>query len=118
MIIKEDKNKLRKARAKRQTGIVGTASRPRLCVSRSLTHIYAQLIDDEKGVTIVAFNTLMLKTKEKLTKRQEAKQVGLELAKLALVKKIKECVFDRNGFVYTGRIKELADGAREGGLLF
>jgi len=113
--------------------IFGTARRPRLCVFRSLKHIYAQLIDDEKGRALVAASDLELKgkrTKElknKRTKEQKEKRIGKitiasEVGKLiaqkALKKKIKEVVFDRGGYKYHGRVKGLAEGAREGGLKF
>jgi len=121
MIIKEDKNEARKQRAKRQSDIVGTAKKPRLSVYRSLSNIYAQLIDDEKGVTLVAVNTLQTPI-EKLvkgkTKKEAAFIVGEQVAKAALAKKIKEVVFDRSGYIYTGRIQQVADGARKGGLQF
>jgi large subunit ribosomal protein L18 len=90
-------------------------------VNRSLSHIYAQLIDDEKGETVVAVNTLMpavVKMVKGKTKREAAVVVGAELAKAALAKKIKEVVFDRNGYIYTGRVAAVADGARKGGLKF
>jgi len=96
--------------------VSGSESKPRLIVFRSLNNNYAQLIDDKKGTTIVG--TSDLKSKDKGTKTERAKNVGLALAKLALEKGIKEVVFDRNGYKYHGRIKALADGAREGGLQF
>lgn len=94
----------------------GTADRPRLTVFRSLNKNYAQLIDDAQGKTLVSTNDISVKKGGKKTDR--AKQVGLELAKKALEKGIKTCVFDRNGYKYHGRIKAIADGAREGGLKF
>jgi len=96
--------------------INGTAERPRLVVFRSLSNHYAQLIDDEKGVTLASFSDLKMKGKDK--KSDRAKKVGLELAKLAKEKGITKCVFDRNGYLYHGRVKAMADGAREGGLNF
>jgi large subunit ribosomal protein L18 len=96
--------------------ISGTAARPRLVIYRSLGNHYAQLVDDTKGVTLVSASDLKMKGKE--TKSERAKKVGLELAKLASEKKITVCVFDRNGYRYHGRIKAIADGAREGGLKF
>ena len=121
MIIKQDKNAARKQRAKRQSDIKGTAKEPRLCVYRSLSHIYAQLIDDEKGETIIAVNTLMPSI-VKLTKGKAKKEcaiiIGEQLAKAAVAKKIKSVVFDRNGYVYTGRVAAVAEGARKGGLKF
>jgi len=121
MIIKPDKNKERKQRAKRQSDIVGTAKRPRFSVYRSLSNIYAQLIDDDKGVTLVAVNTLQPAIEKLIkgkTKKEAAFIVGEQIAKAATAKKIKEVVFDRSGYVYTGRIQQVADGARKGGLVF
>ena len=121
MITKLDKNIARRQRAKRTSGIHGTATKPRLSVYRSLGNIYAQLIDDEKGATLFAVNTLqesVQKLVKKKTKKEAAFIVGEQIAKLALGKKIKEVVFDRNGYVYTGRVQQVADGARKGGLVF
>ena len=98
-----------------RTKIKGTSDRPRLSVFRSNSYIYAQLIDDVKGLTLISASDLSSKVKGKTEK---AKTVGLEIAQKAIVKKIKTIVFDRNGFKYTGRIKALADSAREGGLKF
>lgn len=95
--------------------ITGTADRPRLSVFRSNVVIYAQLIDDTKGSVLTSFSSMKLK-KEKGV--ESAKKVGLELAKLAKDKKISTCVFDRGGYLYHGRVKALAEGAREGGLKF
>lgn len=103
------KRRQRKVKAK----IKGTAERPRLVVNKSLVANYAQLIDDENKVTLANASDLKIK---KGTKLEKAKQVGLELAKKAAEKKITTCVFDRNGYKYHGRVKEIADGAREGGL--
>jgi large subunit ribosomal protein L18 len=97
--------------------VVGTAVRPRLSVFRSNTHIYGQIINDEKGVTLAAFSDAKIK-KEKMTKVQIAEKVGEEIAKKALAKKIKLVTFDRNGFRFHGRVKALAEGARKGGLQF
>lgn len=94
--------------------ISGTAERPRLSVYKSNTATYAQLIDDAKGVTLAAASSQGVKG----NKTTSAKAVGIELAKLAKSKNIAKVVFDRGGFIYTGRIKALADGAREGGLEF
>lgn len=98
-----------------RTQIVGTAARPRLSVFRSNKSIYAQLIDDEHGVTLASASDAKAK---KDTKTKRAKDVGVALAKLAKAKKITEVVFDRGGFLYAGRVKALAEGAREGGLTF
>ena len=107
----------RRVRAK----VLGTAARPRLNVFRSSRHIFAQIIDDAKGFTLVAASTLdadlRAKAKE-LNKKDEAKAVGKLLAQRAVAKGLKQVVFDRGGYQYTGRIKSLADGAREGGLEF
>jgi len=95
--------------------VVGMDSRPRLAVFRSGKHIFAQMIDDLKGVTIVAESDLKM---EKIIKKEKAYMVGKKLAEKAKAKKIKSVVFDRGGFLFHGRIKELARGAREGGLEF
>jgi len=113
---KADQRKIRHARLRAK--IKGTAVRPRLSVFRSSQHIYGQLINDETGKTLVSFNNLKLKEKKNLKKSVIAKQVGMNLAKQALAKKIKKAVFDRGGYKYHGRIKALAEGAREGGLEF
>lgn len=96
--------------------VSGTASIPRLAVFKSLKYIYAQLIDDENGVTLVAATSKGVKVKK--GKTEGAKIVGTEIAKKAGEKKISKVVFDRGGYIYTGRVKALADGAREGGLNF
>jgi len=96
--------------------IKGTAERPRLCVFRTPKHIYAQLIDDEKGKTILSISDA--KTAKKETKVSSANEVGKLIAKKAVEKKITQVVFDRGGYKYHGRIKALADGARKGGLKF
>lgn len=120
MISKIDKNQERKRRHLRvRNKVSGTAAAPRLCVYRSLNHIYAQIIDDTVGNTLVAASTLDKAIKADLagkTKSEEAKLVGELLAKKALEKGIETVVFDRGGYLYTGRVASLADGAREGGL--
>ncbi len=98
--------------------VVGTAAKPRLSVFRSLSHIYAQLIDDANGVTLAATSTLALKVKSKENKTTSSKSVGLEIAKIAKEKGIAAAIFDRGGLRYHGRIKAVAEGAREGGLKF
>lgn len=98
--------------------IFGTADRPRLSVYRSNKEIYAQIIDDTKGVTLVASSSREKSISAEGTKTQVSAIVGKKLAELALAKGIDTVVFDRNGFLYHGRIKALADGAREGGLKF
>lgn len=113
------------ARLKRQTSVrkkvSGTAARPRLSVFRSAKHIYAQVIDDEAGRTLVASSTLDKDVKarlEGLKKTDAAKIVGESVAKRALEQGVTKVVFDRNGFLYHGRIKALSDGARAAGLEF
>lgn len=96
--------------------ISGTAERPRLTVSRSNKQIYAQLIDDVEGKTLAAASSLAIKDKE--AKKEIAAKVGEELAKVATAKGIKSVIFDRNGYLYHGRVQSLADGARKGGLIF
>ncbi len=101
--------------------IVGTATHPRLAVFRSLHHMYAQIIDDTKGVTLVSASTLEAPLKGALDNSgnvEAAKKVGLEIGKKALEKGITEVVFDRGGNIYHGRVKALAEGAREAGLNF
>ena len=122
MITKINKNKDRLKRHKRvRSKIKGTAEMPRLSVYRSLTHIYAQLIDDVKGNTLVTASTLDKELKgtfEGMDKKAQAFAVGELVAKKAKAKKIKTIVFDRGGYLYTGRVQALADGARKGGLEF
>lgn len=122
MINKVDKNANRLVRAKRiRKNLVGTSERPRLCVFKSLTHIYAQVIDDQKGVTIASASTLTKTVASKLegkTKQEAAFMVGEAVAKNAMKKGVKTVVFDRAGNIYTGRVKALAEGARKAGLEF
>lgn len=122
MIKKADKNKLRKKKHLRvRKKISGTAVRPRLSVYKSSKHIYAQIIDDVKGVTIVSASTLDSALKDKLSNggnKEAAKTVGKLVAERAVTKKIKKVVFDRGGYIYHGKIKELADAARANGLEF
>jgi len=121
MLIKKDKNAERRQRARRTSDIHGTAKKPRLSVYRSLSNIYAQLIDDDKGETLVAVNTLQSNVEKLIagkTKKEQAFIVGEHLAKEAQAKKIVNVVFDRNGYVYMGRIAQVAEGARKGGLQF
>jgi large subunit ribosomal protein L18 len=101
--------------------VIGTAERPRLNVFRSLDEIYVQVIDDEKGHTLVSASTLESTLKKKLkgkTKKEQAKLVGQAVADRAKKKGIKDVVFDRGGYKYIGRVAALADGARENGLKF
>jgi len=116
---KKIKQKGRYRRHKRiRAKIFGTARRPRLCVFRSAKHIYTQLIDDEKGKTLAAASDQELKKGKKRPKTDKAREVGRLIAKKALAKKIEKVVFDRGGYVYHGRVKALAEGAREAGLKF
>ena len=122
MISKIDKNADRLKRHERvRNKISGTAARPRLSVYRSLNHIYAQIIDDVAGNTLVACSTVekaIAESVKDLTKKEAAKVVGQEVAKRALEKGITEVVFDRGGYIYMGRVECVADGAREAGLKF
>ena len=122
MISRIDKNADRINRHKRvRKKVSGTAECPRLCVYRSLNHIYTQIIDDVAGVTLVACSTVeksVIEMVKALSKKDAAKVVGQEVAKRALAKGIENVVFDRGGYIYHGRVQELAEGAREGGLKF
>ena len=114
---KIDKRIRRKYSIRRK--IKGTPERPRLTVFRSNKHIHVQVIDDTKGHTLVSASSIELgEENNKITKVDQAKKVGALLAKKAIEKGIETVVFDRNGYLYFGRIKALADGAREGGLKF
>ena len=101
-----------------RTKISGTAERPRLCVYRSNSNIYAQVIDDVAGATLVSASTLDKEIKTKYANKEAAKEVGALIAKRCKDKKIEEVVFDRGGYIYHGVVKELAEAAREGGLTF
>lgn len=103
----------RKVRVRKK--VAGSAVRPRLSVFRSAKHVYAQVIDDNNGVTLAAASSLKLAPAKKV---DEAKQVGIALASACKDKGIDKVVFDRNGYRYHGRVKAVADGAREGGLQF
>jgi len=120
MITKQDKNAIRKRRHQHvRHRISGTSERPRLNVFRSSKNIYAQLIDDEKGVTLVSSSTVdKTLDLEKSGDVDAAKKVGELIGKRALEKGIDTVVFDRGGYLYHGRIKALAEGAREAGLKF
>jgi large subunit ribosomal protein L18 len=122
MFKKRDRNETRLIRHKRvRKKISGTPQRPRLCVYRSLNHIYAQIIDDTVGNTLVSASTLEKEIAEKvaeLTKKDASKLVGKFTAERAKAAGIDEVVFDRGGYVYTGRVADLAAGAREAGLNF
>ena len=106
----------RHARVRRK--ISGTAERPRLCVYRSNANLYAQVIDDVAGNTLVSASTLDKEVKTKYSNKEAAKEVGALIAKRALEKNIKDVVFDRSGYIYHGVVKELAEAARDGGLNF
>ena len=122
MISKKDKNQdrvIRHARVRKK--ISGTAERPRLCVYRSTNHIYAQVINDVEGHTLCSASTLSKDVAAQIanaTKTDAAKIVGATVAKKAIELGIKQVVFDRGGYLYTGRVQALADGAREAGLNF
>ena len=122
MIKKINKNELRLRKHLRvRKKIAGTNERPRLNVFRSNKNMYAQIIDDAKGVTLVSSSTLdkdLIDQIEKGGGKAAAKMVGEAIAKKALAAGIEDVVFDRGGYIYTGRVKELADGAREAGLKF
>ncbi|HIU34634.1 MAG TPA: 50S ribosomal protein L18 [Candidatus Pullichristensenella excrementigallinarum] len=122
MFNKRDRNEVRRIRHERvRKKISGTPACPRLCVYRSLKHIYAQIIDDEAGNTLVAASTVEKDIAAKVAqmpKKEAGKVVGQVVAERALAKGIKQVVFDRGGYIYTGRVAELAAGAREGGLDF
>lgn len=113
---KRDKKLKKQSRAK--ASIRGTKDRPRLSVFRSNRYIYAQIIDDEDGKTIVGVSEKHLDGKKEVTKVNKAKALGLLLAKKAIGKKVKRVVFDRRTYAYFGRISAIAAGAREGGLEF
>lgn len=98
--------------------ISGTAERPRLCVYRSNTNVYVQIVDDVAGKTLVSASTLDKEVKTKYANKEAAKEVGTLIAKRAAEKNIKSVVFDRGGYIYHGVIKSLAESAREGGLEF
>ena len=119
MVSKKDSNKQRLRRHKRVRGAVsGTAQRPRLNVFRSSKNIFAQIIDDVAGVTLVAASSTEKDFSEYGGNKEAARKVGMMIAERAKAKGIEEVVFDRGGYGDHGRVKELADGAREGGLKF
>jgi len=122
LLTKTDRKKIRQKKHLRiRKRISGTSECPRLAVFRSLNHIYAQVIDDTKGVTLVSASTLDSSIKAEIENSgnlDAAKKVGAQLAQKALEKGIKSVVFDRGGNIYHGRIKAVADGAREAGLEF
>jgi large subunit ribosomal protein L18 len=115
----------REARERRQSRVRkrvrGTDGRPRLCIYRSGRHMYVQVISDTAGRTLVAVSTLSKELRDALRRtsdREAARQVGLQVAKRCKDRGIEKVAFDRNGFLYHGRVKAVADGAREGGLSF
>ena len=117
MVNKADKNEARLRRHRRVRGkISGTAERPRLDVFRSAKHIYAQVIDDEAGVTLCSASSLEKGFEGNGGNVEGAKKVGEMIAKKCLKKGIEQVVYDRGGFIYHGRVKALAEGAREAGL--
>jgi large subunit ribosomal protein L18 len=120
LVLKKNESARRASRKVKQVRVrkkvVGTSERPRLCVFRSSKHVFVQLIDDQVGNTLVSASSLG--SQEKLSGKDVAKKVGAELAKKALSKGIQNVVFDRNGFVYHGRVEAVAVGAREAGLKF
>ncbi len=119
MVSRVDTNKKRIKRHKRVRGkIFGTAQKPRLCVFRSLKNIYAQVIDDENGKTLASASSLDKEFNQYGGNKEAAKLVGQAVAKAALDKGITEVVFDRGGYIFHGRVQELAEGAREAGLKF
>ncbi|HOV68994.1 MAG TPA: 50S ribosomal protein L18 [Clostridia bacterium] len=122
MISKMDKNKDRKVRhARARKNVFGTAERPRMNVYRSLNNIYVQIIDDSVGRTLCSCSTAEAELKKmaaEMTKREASKLVGKTIAQRAIDKGIKTVVFDRGGYLYTGRVAEVAAGAREAGLEF
>ena len=119
MVSKTNRKLERERRHKRvRTKISGTSECPRLSVFRSNTNLYAQIIDDTKGTTLVQASTLDEEVKTKHSNKEAAKEVGALIAKRALEKKIENVVYDRGGYVYHGVVKELAESAREAGLKF
>ena len=119
MVTRPNKNAKRIRRHKRVRGkVFGTASTPRLCVYRSIANIYAQIIDDVAGNTLVAASSVEKGFEGNGGNCDAAKKIGEVIAERALKKGIEEVVFDRGGYIYHGRVKALAEGAREGGLKF
>ena len=114
----ENVNKKQKRQKRVRAKIAGTKDKPRLSVFRSNRYLFAQLINDEKGQTLIGVSEKELSAGEKVNKTEKAKQLGTVLAKKALHKKINAVVFDRGSYLYHGRVKAFAEGAREGGLKF
>ena len=119
-MVSKTNRQLERARrhARVRNKISGTAERPRLCVFRSNTNIYAQIIDDVAATTLVSASTLDKEVKTKHANKEAAKELGTLIAKKAADKKIETVVFDRGGYIYHGVVKSLAEAAREGGLEF
>ena len=119
-MVKKTDRKFERARrhARVRNKVSGTAERPRLCIYRSNSNIYAQIIDDVAGNTFCQASTLDKEVKTKKSNIEAAKEVGTLIAKRATDKKIKTVVYDRSGYIYHGIVKELAEAAREGGLEF
>jgi len=115
MLKKQEK---RQKRANRVRAKAKAGNRPRLSVFRSNQHISVQIINDQNGQTLLSFSDAKLKNQKKTAKMEMAKEVGKKIAGLALENKIKEVVFDRSGYRYHGRVKAVAEGAREAGLIF
>ena len=115
-INRKEQRERRHARVRRK--VSGTAECPRLCVYRSNSNVYAQIIDDVKGITLVSASTLDKEVKTKHSNKEAAKEVGALVAKRAIEKNIKTVVYDRGGYIYHGVVKELAEAAREAGLEF
>mgnify|MGYP002525517206 CR=1 FL=1 len=118
----KDARKLRVVRHRRvRNKVIGTAERPRLCIFRSLRHIYAQVIDDASGHTVAAASSMeagIVPTDSKAAKSERSKMVGSVIAQRAKSKGVEKVVFDRGGYKYHGRVKALAEGSREAGLVF
>ncbi len=116
---KISKKKQRKRRHVRiRAKVKGTVQVPRLSVYRSNKHLYAQMIDDENGRTIVSSSDIHIEKTSKSVTKEKARHIGMDIAKKAKTKKITNVIFDRGGFQYNGNIKEVATGAREAGLIF
>ena len=122
MILKNTMERRMRRKANIRKRVSGTASRPRLTIYRSLKHVYAQIVDDTQGRTIISTSSISKELREQAKSAKSeievCKLVGIAMAKKALEKNIQEVLFDRNGYLYHGRVRAVADGAREGGLKF
>ena len=122
MILKNTMERRMRRKASIRKRVSGTTSRPRLTIYRSLKHVYAQIVDDTQGRTIISTSSLSKELREQAKSAKSeievCKLVGIAMAKKALEKNIQEVLFDRNGYLYHGRVRAVADGAREGGLKF